>query len=264
MDGYFSEDSAVRRIGRESVLLLGGPRALLMQVAHPLVAAGVARHSGYGDDPWRRLARTMTALYTIVFGTRAEADHVGDVVCAVHRSVRGRLSDGTRYSAEDPALQRWVHATLVDTGIVLYDALVSPLSLADREAFHDDMRVVARVFGVPLRALPRTYASFEAYLEEMLRGDELCVTEEARAVASLVFRPPVPPPLRPALAPGVRLSLGLLPPELREAYGITAPRLAVSASSAAARRVVAVLPGAVRDVRPGAGVPFRMLAAFAR
>jgi hypothetical protein len=71
MDGYFTDDSAIRRIGRESVLMLGGARALLMQAAHPLVAAGIVDHSRYREDPWRRLARTMAALYTIVFGTRA-------------------------------------------------------------------------------------------------------------------------------------------------------------------------------------------------
>lgn len=262
MSGYFADDSAVCRIGRESALLLGGPRALLMQVAHPLVAAGVARHSGYGEDPWRRLGRTMTALYTIVFGTREEADAAGAAVRAVHRSVRGTLRDGSRYSAYDPALQRWVHATLVDTGIVLYDALVAPLSRADREAFHDDMRVVARVFGVPVRVLPRDFASFEAYLAEMLDGGGLCVTDDARNVASVVFRPPVPAPLRPALAPLVRLSLGLLPERLRAEYGIAAPRAAAALSSRVARTVVPVLPELVRDVR--GAIAARMLATAAR
>jgi uncharacterized protein (DUF2236 family) len=242
-----------------------------MQVAHPLVAAGVARHSGYGDDPWRRLARTMAALYTIVFGTRQEADRTGALVRPVHARVRGRIPRrmgrfprGTPYAADDPELQRWVHATLVDTGIVLYDALVAPLDRAERDAFCADMRLVARIFGVPARVLPRDYAAFEDYLDGMLAGDDLCVTPAARNVASLVFRPPVPAPLRPALAPFVRLSLALLPEELRDAYGISAPRLAIAASSLTARRLVPMLPGPLRDVRPGAGVPFRMLAAAAR
>lgn len=249
----------MRRIGRESALLLGGPRALLMQVAHPLVAAGVARHSDYGADPWRRLGRTMTALYTIVFGTKEEADRAGAAVRAVHAHVRGTLPDGTRYAADDPALQRWVHATLVDTGIVLYDALVAPLARADREAFYDDMRVVARVFGVPVRVLPHDYAAFEDYLAGMLAGGELRVTDEARAVASVVFRPPVPAAVRPALAPFVRLSLGLLPEELRSAYGVVPPPLAAAAVT---RRLVPVLPPVLRDVRRG--VPAALLAAAAR
>src|SRR5207302_5501346 len=68
MDGYFDDESAIRQIGRESVLMLGCARALLLQAAHPLVAAGIVDHSHYRDDPWRRLARTMAALYTIVVG----------------------------------------------------------------------------------------------------------------------------------------------------------------------------------------------------
>ena len=54
--------------------MLGGGRALLMQVAHPLVAAGVVAHSDYRENPWERLERTMSAVWTIVFGNRAEAD----------------------------------------------------------------------------------------------------------------------------------------------------------------------------------------------
>src|SRR5207302_10499142 len=93
VDGYFTPDSAIRRIGNRSVLMLGGPRALLLQAAHPLVAAGIVDHSRFAAEPWKRLARTMTALYTIVFGTRAEADRVGAIVQAVHASVRGRLRE---------------------------------------------------------------------------------------------------------------------------------------------------------------------------
>ena len=63
VEGHFGEDAAIRRIACESVLMLGGPRALLMQAAHPLVAAGIVDHSRFRQDPWRRLARTMAALY---------------------------------------------------------------------------------------------------------------------------------------------------------------------------------------------------------
>src|SRR6266536_4831027 len=108
-DGYFGPDSVIRRIGNRSVLMLGGPRALLLQAAHPLVAAGIVGHSNFEAEPWQRLARTMTALYTIVFGTRAEADGVGALVQTVHESVRGRLREsvgafpaGTPYAADDP------------------------------------------------------------------------------------------------------------------------------------------------------------------
>jgi len=74
-DGYFRHESAIRRIGRESVLMLGGARALLMQAAHPLVAAGVAAHSDFRHDLWRRLARTLRAPPTVAARLRGSGGH---------------------------------------------------------------------------------------------------------------------------------------------------------------------------------------------
>src|ERR671930_365555 len=90
-DGYFADDSVIRRVSRELLLLLGGGRALLMQVAHPLVAAGVAEHSDYREKPWRRLEQTMNAVWSLVFGTRAEADRTSARVRSLHSTVHGRL-----------------------------------------------------------------------------------------------------------------------------------------------------------------------------
>ena len=117
--GYFSPESAVWRIARESVLMLGGGYALLMQAAHPLVAAGIVAHSSFRESPWRRLAGTMNAIYTVVYGTRAEADRAAARVRAIHASVQGSIPErrgsypaGTRYAARDPQLLLWVHGTL--------------------------------------------------------------------------------------------------------------------------------------------------------
>src|SRR5712691_5894330 len=179
--------------------MLGGGRALLMQAAHPLVATGIVARSRYRDEPWRRLARTMTALYTIVFGTREEADRAGEVVRAVHARVRGRLAKrlgpfpaGTAYSAADPELMCWVHATLVDTGLVMYERYVGRLEPAEADGFCRDMAVVAQVFGVPDGVVPRTLADFRAYMKGQLEGSQLVVSGPARAVADTVLHPPVP------------------------------------------------------------------------
>ena len=131
----FEPDAAIRRIGGESALMLAAGRALLMQVAHPLVAAGVADHSGFQEDPWRRLARTMQAVYAVVYGTRPEAERIRRGVAAAHAHVHGELREhvgrfaaGTPYRADDPALTLWVHATLVDTALVVYSRFVGPIS----------------------------------------------------------------------------------------------------------------------------------------
>jgi ER-bound oxygenase mpaB/B'/Rubber oxygenase, catalytic domain len=115
MDGLFPEDAVIRRIGNESIVLLGGGRALLMQLAHPKVAAGVADHSGFEADPFGRLRRTLEAVNTIVYGTAEEADRVAKILWAVHERVTG-----ADYRANDPELLLWVNATLIDTALRIH------------------------------------------------------------------------------------------------------------------------------------------------
>jgi uncharacterized protein (DUF2236 family) len=272
VDGYFSLDSAVRLVGRESVLMLGGGRALLMQVAHPLVAAGVRRHSDYAQNPWRRLARTMTALYSIVHGTREEADRVAAQARAVHRLVRGERR-GREYSALDGDLMMWVHATLVDTGLVMYETFVGALEREVQEAFYDDMKLVARIFGVPREVVPPTLADFEEYRRELLRGDVLRVGPDARAVARVVLRPPVPAALRPGFGALATLTAALLPEELRERYDLSpglSGRVALALSARTVRLFLPALPGQLRSLEPRRGqpvaavVPLRLIASLAR
>jgi uncharacterized protein (DUF2236 family) len=262
VDGYFGEDAAIRRIARESVLMLGGPRALLMQAAHPLVAAGIVDHSNFQRDPWRRLARTMTALYTIVFGTQEQAERIGAITRAAHGHVRGSRG-GRAYTAADPALMLWVHSTLVDTGLAMYETYVRRVEPATAEEFYEQMKVVATVFGVPPDIHPSTLADFRSYQRSLLESGEVQVGADARAVAATVLSPPVPLPLRPALRALAAQSAGLLPPELREQYGLRWTRaegLALRASSQSCRRLVPLLPAALRRTER---LPLRLLTAFA-
>lgn len=267
--GYFTPDDAIWKIGSESILMAGAGRALLAQAAHPLVAAGIVHHSSFRDEPWVRLGRTMGGLYTIVFGTRAEADEVGRRVRAVHRRVRGDVA-GRPYSALDPELMLWVHATLVETAFTMFRTFVGPLDRADEEAFHADMKVVAEVFGVPGRVLPDTLDDFWTYWHGMLASDELAIGADARAVAETVLDPPLPGPLR-ALAPFARLvTTASLAPELRERYGIPHdPRgdVRLARTAAAVRRgVLPLVPPRLRLLATTGrrrGVPFRVLEALA-
>jgi len=244
--------------------MLGGGRALLMQAAHPLVAAGIVDHSRYREEPWRRLARTMTALYTIVFGGRAEADRMGAIVQAVHRRVVGER-DGRRYSAADPELMLWVHSTLVDTGLAMYETYVAPVAPVVAEEFYEQMKTVATVFGAPPDVHPRTLADFRAYQREMLATGTLRVGADALAVAQSVLEPPVPLALRPALRALVLANVGLLPEPLREQYGLSWSRahgaLFAASSRSTRRLVVPLLP---RELRRTERLPLRVLTAFAR
>ena len=227
-NGYFAPGSVIRRVGNTPVTpFLGGGAAVLLQVAHPLVAAGVVDHSGYGDDLWRRLVRTLRALYLITYGSKAEADRAAATVQAVHAHVHGTIRTrlgvypaGTPYSAGDPALMLWVHATLVHASLGAYQCFERALSPADQESYYAEMALVARLFGTPADVMPPTLADFRDYFSAQIGGETIAVTGHAREIAAVILRAPLPAPLR-VLAPAHRLATAaLLPPRLRREYGL--------------------------------------------
>src|SRR5438034_6002921 len=135
--GLYTDDSITRRVNRENVLLLGGGRALLMQLAHPKVAAGVDEHSDFRQHPVRRLRRTVHLTMAIVFGDRETALAAARAVNQTHARVRGE-----DYRALDPDLLLWVHATLVDSALVTYETFVKQLSASQREAFVQESQLL--------------------------------------------------------------------------------------------------------------------------
>jgi uncharacterized protein (DUF2236 family) len=222
--GLFGPDSEAWRFDREAMLLLGaGPRALLLQIAHPAVAAGVAEHSDFRADPWRRLDGTLRSYLRIVYGSSAAARAEIRRLNALHRGIVG-----AGYSARDPALSLWVHATLVDSTIAVADAWLEPLPAARRAAFYAETRPVGRAFGVPDAILPADLEAFERYVADMLGpAGPVRVSAVARELAGAVLRPPLGP-LAPWLAaiPASAYawtlwpSVGLLPASVRDDYGL--------------------------------------------
>ena len=225
-DGYFGPESIIRRMGSSPLTpLLSGGAAVLLQVAHPLVACGVVEHSGYDRDLSRRLIGTMRALYMTAFGDKAEAEQAGAVVRQAHERVRGTTAvqlgpfpAGTHYSASDPELMLWVHATLVHSSLAAYQQFVQPLTSAEREQYHGEMNTVAELFGAPAQVLLRSYGEFEEYFEAQVASSTITVTQPAREVAAVIVAARLPAPLR-ILAPTHRLATTqLLPPRLRDEY----------------------------------------------
>jgi len=226
-DGLFARDSIFRRVNREAVLLLGGQRALLLQLAHPLVAAGVAAHSDFLAHPLHRLWRTVDTMLRVVHGDTPTAEAAARALGAVHARVHGALAEGTQgfpagtpYSAHDPALLLWVHATLVDSALATYECFVRPLAADERERFHAESRLVARLLGVPEERLPPSFASFERYVEGTISGHTLEPTPTARRLADAVLHPPLAFLPRLVGDVGAVVTLGLLPPRVRERYGL--------------------------------------------
>jgi uncharacterized protein (DUF2236 family) len=225
--GYFDSRSMLRRIHRERALALSGPRALLMQAAHPLAVAGLLAHSSALDEPYERLARTAETMSTIGFGSREDADRVTRRVRAMHRRVQGRLPAavgpypaGTPYRADDPDLLLWVLFTLVDSGLVVYRKYVGSLSRAEEAAYWEDYKIVGCLFGLHEHELPATVDDLDEYRRSMLEGDRLFVTDWAqRRAREIVLEPPVPWAARPLVETVNFITIALLPDQIRRQYG---------------------------------------------
>jgi uncharacterized protein (DUF2236 family) len=255
-DGLYGPDDVTWRVNREMVLLAGGGRALLLQVAHPLVAAGVAEHSSYREELWGRLYRTLDVTTQIVFGDAEASRQAARRLRATHGRVQGVADDGTRYEARDPELLLWVWATLVETSLRIYGRYVRPLSVVEVERYYAEQQRFGQATGIPPDRFPDTHADFVDYFDRMVAG-ELRVTNAARDVAESVLRPRVPLPLRPAAWPASGwlnlVTVGLLPPAVRERYGLEwGPRRAalLEASTAAIRRLLPLLPSLMREFPP--------------
>lgn len=244
------------RVDREMALLGAGGRALLMQLAHPKVAAGVAAHSQFQQDPFGRLQRTMSTMWSIVFDEIEQARGALDRLRRVHANVKGVIGTGepvpagTRYDAEEVELLFWVHATLVDSALVAYDRFVAPLSADEKRRYYDDSKKLAFLFEIPQTIVPASLADFEIYMERMITGNDIAVGPSARALAQEILYPS-PWLLRP-LAPLFRLvTAGLLPERLRDAYNLGwngRRETCFELFSGAVRRLLPLVPAPLRIV----------------
>ncbi|HVL53794.1 MAG TPA: oxygenase MpaB family protein [Vitreimonas sp.] len=246
--GLFGPRSMAWRVDRELIVLAGGSCALLMQAAHPVVAAGVAAHSTYATDPVGRLYRTLTSSFDVVFGSRSRAEAAIRRVNAIHDAVRGDLPGGGRYSARDPEALLWVHATLIDTALRVYARYVEPLTPAEEQAYHEEAAQVAVLLGVPASLVPRTIGELRDWMGRMIADGRVRVTPAAREIAGTVLRPSR---LLPSGAWDVAhlVSLAALPSELRSQYGLrwSARREAgMERMAAATRRLLPFVPVPLR------------------
>ncbi len=228
--GVFGPGSEVWRIGRERALVAAGPAALLLQLSHPLVAAGVAEHSGFHTDPLHRLRATLDATLTITFGDREQAATAAARIRSRHRRVTGRTRTavgpfpaGTSYRAEDPQLALWVLATLIWTALEFHHGFIAPLSHQRRARYQAEMSRFGELLGVPQELLPRSFADFTDYMRSM-DDAVLSVGPQARALAAEILSAGtrgLPWPLSDGVGGLVAvLTAGLLPPRLRADYGL--------------------------------------------
>ena len=251
--GFYGPGSITWKVNREAAIYLGGMRALLMQIAHPKVARGVAEHSNFRSDPFSRLRRTFDTVHAMVFGTREQALTAAERLYAVHQRVRGPAgaptASASAYSANDPELLMWVLATLVDSSLEAYETFFEPLPVDEQQAFYEEAKTFARLCGLEAHQMPPTLAAFRRYVADMVEGPEITVTDTAREIADALLKgPPLLWLFRPS---NYVLAAGMLPAKLREDYGLgwTFPvRAAYVVGVELVRRVTPHLPATVRYI----------------
>ena len=220
----------VRQVNREIVVLLGWGRAVLLQLAHPLVAAAVSQHSDFGTGliPYlRRTHRTVLSMFSLTFGTNDEVHGTARRINAIHRRVHGRSEEATRrfpsgtpYTATDAELLRWVHVTLIDSQIRAYELFVEPLSSEEKDRYCGESANLAPLLNVPPLTLPTTHSQLTGQLQDSVRDGTSQVTNTARSLAHDLLFPPGGVLASSAMGFGRLVTTGLLPPPVREAYGL--------------------------------------------
>lgn len=192
--GLFGPASVTWRVDRETMVFLGAGRALLLQLAHPWVAAAIAQHSRSLADPIGRFHRTFVYVFTMVFGTLGQALAAARALHRRHALITGILPEragpfpaDSPYRANEVAALRWVHATLIDSGLIAYQLLRPPLWDEEREQYYAESRLFAALFGIPQSALPESWTGFADYVAEMVGSDILVVSDPAHRIAAELF-----------------------------------------------------------------------------
>jgi uncharacterized protein (DUF2236 family) len=221
-------ESITWKVNREVIVVAGWGRAILLQLAHPAVAAGVHHHSSFRGSllsSFRRLHSTVGTMLSLTFGDTEQMITAAAGINTIHDRVRGRVPSGSNdgageaYSAHDPDLQRWVHATLLESIPLAYERLVGPLTLRERDRYCLEAAIIEPLLGMPAGWLPRDSAQLDTYMREMLAGGSIVVTDTSRALARAVLYPPQWYVAWPAFRAMQLLTIGSLPPSIREAYG---------------------------------------------
>jgi uncharacterized protein (DUF2236 family) len=224
--GLFGPGSMTWRLSRESIVFLGAGRAALLQLAHPYVAHAIEQHSATRADPIGRFNRTFLHVYGMLFGDLESALTASRRVRGVHDRIHGPVDEdvgryrrGHRYTAHDESALLWVFATLVETTVMSYEIGIATLSPAEKEAYYQESKLFAALFGISDEALPADWPAFKRYCADMAASDALAVGRPARETAGFLLSQ-TRTMTRPFMRVYAALTTGLLPPRIREGYGL--------------------------------------------
>ncbi len=257
--GLFGPSSVTWRVMREPLLILGASRALLMQVAHPLVAQGALDHSDFHTDPIGRFQRTVAWVTVVVYGTTEEAHAATRDINLLHRKVVGELPQahrteawpaGTHYQARDRQLLRWVHASLLHAMLDTHRVAIGPLPAFEQDRFVREWDVVAQLMGLPEGGGWAGAREMLDWVEQQVTSGVSRPGPGSREVADVILTPRLGGrgPRGLAELTGF-ITAGLLSPAMRQQLNVTwtpAHALAHATLCRALRRLRPLLPRELR------------------
>jgi uncharacterized protein (DUF2236 family) len=256
-------DSITRAIASDARTFIAAGYALMLQVAHPTVGAGVAEHSNFKEDPWGRLLRTLDFTNGLIYGDPMTAAGIGRAVHAMHKKIKGVKPDGTRYHAMEPEAYAWVHITLFDAIVRAHHRFGRRLSPEEVRRFYYEWVPLGRLLGVRERDLPADFSDFPDYFDHMVdeRLEPNQTVFDVLGTMEKPMQPPVPAAMQagfraisPLLARGQKLAtIGLMPRALQRKLGLSLTRsqkIELNAVAAASRHATPVMPGSLRAIGP--------------
>jgi uncharacterized protein (DUF2236 family) len=256
--GIFGPSSISWKVDRESALFLGAGRAALLQLAHPWVAAALDRHSNLRNDPLARFHNTFRVVFTMIFGTLPQALAASRHLYQLHTRIKGELpaavagyAQGSPYQANEINALLWVYATLIESALLAYNSVLTPLSATEREAYYAESKTLAALFGIPREAMPADWPAFETYNRHMLSSEMLGVNALSREMAHRVLHGrgswvPVPAWYR-------ALTAASMPERLRAEFELEYGKKEEHAANRARERLAKIYrraPAALRFVGP--------------
>lgn len=253
--GFFGPQTEVWRLARESLVMLGGGRAALLQAAHPYVAWAVMSHSAVMTDVAGRFRRTFENVFDMVFGTTDQALERAQLVRRIHEHVNGTIDEdvgrfrrGDAYDALDAEATLWVAATLWDTMMLVHELLIDGVTPQQQEQFYRESMTFLELFGLTESVVPATWADFRVWFDGMLSSDTIAVGEAAREICRHIIKPPRPA-AKPAYAWLEVFTGAILPERLRDEYGFEyglREKVIYRTSTGVMRRTLPLVPDRLR------------------
>ncbi len=252
--GFFWPDSMMWRVNREVTTLFGGARALLLQAAHPLIAAGARQTGAYRRDPWARLIRTITLQSQLTFGTKRSAGEVADRINRLHAVINGVDEvTGEWYDALDYDQLLWVHAALEVSVLDFYRLTIGALTEDEQEQYHQENLTAADLLLLPRSYVPATFRQLSEYVDDVIGSGRLMRTDVADEVSHLIVSGAVPRRIKPVWAFVSLAAVGTLDPRVRNLYGLSwspARTRVLQGNLAAMRAAMPLAPRRLRTISP--------------